>query len=67
MNQKLATYIAFAFILLVGIFNISYAASNLWKKRARKGILTFRLIIGFLIFCVAIAFGYFFIWMKRSL
>jgi putative copper export protein len=65
VNQQIATFIAFVFILLVGVFNIAYAASNLWKKRARKGLLTFRLIIGFLIFCIAIAFGYFFIWMKQ--
>lgn len=66
LNQKFAAYLAFAFILSVGLFNIAYTMSNLWKRKAKKGFLSFRLVLGFLIFCIGIAFGYFFIWMKRG-
>lgn len=66
MNQKFASYLAFIFLASVGLFNMVFAMSNMWKRKAKKGWLSFRLIIGFLILCISVVFGYFFIWLKRT-
>lgn len=67
MNQKIAIYLAFAFILGAGLFNMTFVANALRKRKAKKGFLYFRLFLGFLIFAIGLAFGYYFIWMRRGL
>lgn len=64
MNEKIAAYLAFIFLFLVGVFNIVFVLSNLKKRKAKKALLWLRLIGGVLILLGSLAFGYYFIWMK---
>jgi hypothetical protein len=45
---------------------MTYAMSNFWKRKAGKGKLWFRFILGFLIFLISLGFGYLFIWLPRN-
>lgn len=64
MNEKIAAYLGFIFLFLVGIFNIVFVLSNLKKRKVKKGLLWLRFIAGFLVLLISGAFGYYFIWMK---
>lgn len=64
MNEKMGAYLAVGFLFFVGFFNIVYVLVNLKNRKANKGLLWARFAAGFLIFCLSLGAGYYFIWLK---